>query len=123
MALCLSLICEVDPSFVRLIIVWLSAYPSKCRGDLCCALPLVRGCIIERGLVYSQVVFAQIVPLISLILLVISCTCIPGSHHLIMYTCACYARHLSLLYVLTGVANNPGSSCPDPRAWTMMALL
>jgi len=38
-----------------------------------------------------------------LILLVISCTCIPGPHHLIMYTCACYARHLTLLYVLTGL--------------------
>ena len=33
------------PSFVMLIIVWLSAYPSKCRGDLFCALSLVRGCI------------------------------------------------------------------------------
>ena len=33
---------------------------------------------------------------IFLILLVISCTCMPGPHHLIMYTCACYARHLAL---------------------------
>jgi len=56
-----SLKCEVivvgagfvpNPSSERLIIVWLSAYPSKCRGDLCCALPLVRGCIIgERSCV------------------------------------------------------------------------
>ena len=45
---------------MRLIFVWLSAYPSKCRGDLCCALLLVRGCIVERGVVYSQIVFAQI---------------------------------------------------------------
>ena len=29
------------PSCVRLIFVWLSVYPSKCRGDLCCALPHV----------------------------------------------------------------------------------
>ena len=28
-----------------------------------------------------------------------------------------------LLYVLVGVVNNPESSCPDPRAWTMVALL
>ena len=45
-----------------------------------------------------------VVPLISLMLLVIACTCMPGPHHLIMYTCACHARHLALLYVLTGVA-------------------
>jgi len=56
-------------------------------------------------------------------LLVISCTCMPGPHHLIMYTCACYTRHLALSYVLAGVANNPGSSCPDPRDWTVAALL
>ena len=48
---------------------------------------------------------------IFLILLVISCTCVSGPHHLIMYTCACYARHLALFFVLVGVANNPGFSC------------
>ena len=37
--------------------------------------------------------------------------------------CACYARHLALSYVLAGVVNNPGSSCPDPRDWTVAALL
>ena len=31
---------EPYPSSVRLIFVWLSAYPSKCRGDLFCALSL-----------------------------------------------------------------------------------
>ena len=31
---------EPYPSCVRLIFVWLSAYPSKCIGDLSCALPL-----------------------------------------------------------------------------------
>ena len=30
---------------MRLIFVWPSAYPSKCRGDLSCALPLVGGYI------------------------------------------------------------------------------
>ena len=60
---------------------------------------------------------------IFLILLVIFCTCMPGPHHLIMYTCACYARHLALFYVLAGVANNPGFSCPDPKVWTMVAWL
>jgi len=60
---------------------------------------------------------------IFLILLVISCTCMSGPHHLIMYTCACYARHLALSYVLAGVANNPGSSCPNPGVWTVAALL
>jgi len=59
---------------------------------------------------------------IFLILLVISCTCVPGPHHLIMYTCACYARHLALFYVLAGVANNPGFSCPDPGVWTVALL-
>ena len=24
-----------------IMVVWLSAHPSKCKGDLCCALPLV----------------------------------------------------------------------------------
>ena len=37
----LSLYCDVD-------LVWLSAHPSKCIGDLCCALPLVRGCLCWR---------------------------------------------------------------------------
>ena len=46
----------------------------------------------------------------------------PGPHHLIMYTCACYARHLALFYVLAGVANNPGFSCPDPGVWTLALL-
>ena len=41
MAKCLSLICEVD--FV-----------------LVCALPLVRGVLVERGVVHSLIVFAQI---------------------------------------------------------------
>jgi len=36
-------------------------------------------------------------------LFVITCTCILGPHHLIMYTCTCYARHLALLYVLAGL--------------------
>ena len=58
----------------------------------------------------------------SSMLLVISCTCVPGPHHLIMYTCACYARHLALFYVLAGVANNPGFSCPDPGVWTIVLL-
>ena len=47
-----SLKCEV-------IFVWLSAYPSKCRGDLFCALPLcVEVVLVERGVVYSRIVFA-----------------------------------------------------------------
>ena len=36
---------EPNPSSERLIVIWLSAYPFKCRGDLSCTLPLVRGCI------------------------------------------------------------------------------
>jgi len=59
---------------------------------------------------------------IFLILLVISCTCMPGPHHLIMYTCACYARHLASFFVLAGVVNNPGFSCPDPGVWTIAML-
>ena len=37
-----------NPSSERLIVIWLSAYPSKRRGDLCYALPLVRGCIVRE---------------------------------------------------------------------------
>ena len=44
-----------------------------------------------------------VVPLISFMLLVIACTCMPEPHHLIMYTCAWYARHLALSYVLAGL--------------------
>ena len=40
---------------------WLCAYPSKCRGDLCCALPLsVEVILVERGVVYSQLYLPQI---------------------------------------------------------------
>ena len=38
--------------------VWLSAYPSKCRGDLFCALPLVRGCIGWERSCVLPIVFA-----------------------------------------------------------------
>jgi len=44
-----------------------------------------------------------VVPLISFILFVIAFTCMPESYYLIMYTCAWYARHLALSYVLTGL--------------------
>ena len=41
--------------------VWLSAYPSKCRGDLFCALPLsVEVILVERGVVYFQLYLPQI---------------------------------------------------------------
>ena len=63
-----------------------------------------------------------VIPLISCMLLIIACTYMLGPHHLIMYTCACYARHLALLYVLAGVANNPGFSCPYPGVWTVALL-
>ena len=40
---------------------WLCAYPSKCRGDLFCALPpSVEVVLIERGVVYSQLYLPQI---------------------------------------------------------------
>ena len=48
-------------------------------------------------------IWSTVVPLISLMLFVITCTCILGPHHLIMHTCTCYARHLALLYVLAGL--------------------
>ena len=47
------------PSSVSLLFVWLSAYPSKHRGDLSCALPLVRGCICGERNCVLLVVFAQ----------------------------------------------------------------
>jgi len=35
-----------------------------------------------------------------------------------------WARQPALSYVLVGwLSNNSGSSCPDPRVWTVMALL
>ena len=47
------------PSSVRLIFIWLSAHPSKCRGDLFYVLPLsVKVVFGERGVVYSLIVFA-----------------------------------------------------------------
>ena len=40
---------------------WLWAYPFKCRGDLFCSLPLsVEVVLVERGVVYSQLYFPQI---------------------------------------------------------------
>ena len=48
-------------------------------------------------------IWFTVVPLISLMSLVISCTCILGSHHLIMYMYTCYARHLASLYLLAGL--------------------
>ena len=49
------------PSSERLIIVWLSAYPSKCRGDLFCALPLIVEVVfVEERSCVLPIVFAQI---------------------------------------------------------------
>ena len=49
-----------------------------------------------------------VVPLISFMLLVIACTCMPEPHYLIMYTYDClYACHLDLSYVLTGCIWQP----------------
>ena len=45
---------------VIVVCVWLSAYPSKCRGDLCCALPLVRGCIVGEKSCVLLVCISQI---------------------------------------------------------------
>ena len=49
------------PSSERLIVVWLSAYPSFVRLIYCgCALPLsVEVVFVERGVVYSKIVFPQ----------------------------------------------------------------
>jgi len=49
------------------------------------------------------------------------CAYIHDTHFL--YTCICYARHLALVYVLAGVANNPEFSCLDLRVWTVAAIL
>ena len=38
---CWSIGFEPYPSIERLIVVWLRAYPAKCKGDCCYALPLV----------------------------------------------------------------------------------
>ena len=41
--------------------MWLSAYPSKCKGDLFCALLLsVKVYLLEREVVYSQLYLLQI---------------------------------------------------------------
>ena len=50
-----SLKCEV------IVFEWLCAYPSKCRGDLFCALPLrVEVVLVKRGVVYSRLYLPQI---------------------------------------------------------------
>ena len=50
-----SLKCEV------IVFEWRCAYPSKCRGDLFCALPLsVEVVLVERGVVYSRLYLPQI---------------------------------------------------------------
>ena len=49
---------EPNLSSERLIVVWLSAHPFKYRGVLCCALPLVRDCIVgERSCVLSNCIY------------------------------------------------------------------
>jgi len=48
-------------------------------------------------------IWFTVVPLISLMLFFITCTCILGPLYLIMYTCTCYARQLASLYVLAGL--------------------
>ena len=51
---------EPFPSFERLILFWLSTNPSKCKGDSCCALPLVKRLyLVERGVVYFKVVLPK----------------------------------------------------------------
>ena len=41
--------------------MWLSAYPSKCKGDLLYAFPLrVEVVLVERGVVYSQLYLPKI---------------------------------------------------------------
>jgi len=56
-------------------------------------------------------------------LFVITCTCILGPHHLIMYTCICYARYLALYMYRRVASDNPKFSCPDSSARTMVAWL
>ena len=56
---CWSVGFEPYPSIERLILFWLSAHPSKRRGDSC-VLPLVKRLyLLERGVVYSKVVLAK----------------------------------------------------------------
>ena len=48
----------------------------------------------------------------------------PEPHHLIMYSCDCLSTPLGSSYVLAGLfSDNPGPSCPDPKVWTVVALL
>ena len=49
----LSLLCE-------LIVVWLGAHPSKCRGDCClCLTSCVEVVLLEREVVYFYFVFVK----------------------------------------------------------------
>ena len=53
--LCLALFHIAHSYYMLGLFVWLSTYPSKCRGDLFCALPLrVEVVLVERGVVYSR---------------------------------------------------------------------
>ena len=59
----------------------------------------------------------------SFMLLVIACTYMSELHHLIMYCVTAWACQLALSYVLAGLfSDNPGPSCPDPGAWTVVAF-
>ena len=66
-----------------------------------------------------------VVRLISFMLLVIACTCMPKPHHLIMHTCDCLiCTPFGFIICTRGVASdNLGSSCPDPRDRTLVTLL
>jgi len=63
--------------------------------------------------------------LISFMLLVITFTCMPEPHHLIMYTCDCLiCMPLDFIICTRGAASdNPIFSCPDPRSRIMVVLL
>ena len=60
----------------------------------------------------------------SFMLLVITCTCMPEPHHLIMHTCDYLSTPLGFIICTRGIAyDNPGFSCPDSTDRTLVALL
>ena len=94
----ISLICTTSLS-ILVFIVCLTYLPHVYMY-LCSSYCLLYACFQFQIHRYT---WFTVVPLISLMLFVITCTCILGPHHLIMYTCTYYARQLASLYVLAGL--------------------
>jgi len=98
----------IDEGFLVWIIPW-RIYPVNPESEivqLVLSILIVIACLIYLSHVYMYLCFSYcllcifpfqthrytwftVIPLISFVLLVVAYICMPGSHHLIMYTCDC----------------------------------